>query len=78
MKNILNPSTVDTFGGREMGQTVGIADPSQWMRVFGVDIDSRDTTELIRIAEGVDREELKALKPRLLELFKALPPRERG
>ena len=27
-----------------MGQTCGAADPSQWMRVFGVDIDSRDTS----------------------------------
>ena len=46
LKNNLNMSTVGAFGGRGMGQTCGAADPSQWMRMFGVDIDSRDTTQL--------------------------------
>ena len=45
MKNWLNLSTIGSFGGRGMGQTCGVADPSQWMRMFGVDIDSRDTTD---------------------------------
>ncbi len=45
-KNILNMSTIGTFGGRGMGQTCGVADPSQWMKIFGVDIDSRDTSDL--------------------------------
>ena len=44
-KNILNMSTIGAFGGRGMGQTCGVADPSQWMKVFGVDIDSRDTAD---------------------------------
>ena len=48
----LNMSTIGSIGGRGMGQTCEVADPSQWMRVFGVDIDSRDTTELIRTADG--------------------------
>ena len=42
----LNMSTAGAFGGRGMGQTCGVADPSQWMKMFGVDIDSRDTTRL--------------------------------
>ena len=49
-KNILNMSTIGAFGGRGMGQTCGVADPSQWMRTFGIDIDSRDTTELLNTA----------------------------
>ncbi len=73
LKNLLNMSTCGAFGGRGMGQTVGVADPSQWMRIFGVDIDTRDTTELIRTAESITREELEALKPRIKELFGALP-----
>ncbi|HSV30501.1 MAG TPA: hypothetical protein VLH40_00560 [Atribacteraceae bacterium] len=73
LKNALNLSTIGTFGGRGMGQTVGTADPSQWMRQFGIDIDSRDTTTLIRTAEAVRPEELKALEPRLRELFGSLP-----
>jgi len=50
-----------------------VADPSQWMRMFGVDIDSRDTTELIRTAESVSKEKLEALAPRLQKLFGKAP-----
>ena len=73
MKNWLNLSTIGTFGGRGMGQTCGVADPSQWMRMFGVDIDSRDTTELIRTAESISRDQLDALAPRLRLLFGKTP-----
>ncbi len=74
LKNALNMSTVGSFGGRGMGQTCGAADPSQWMRVFGVDIDSRDTTEIIGTAEGISPEQIKKLRPRLKNLFGDLPP----
>ena len=73
MRNWLNMSTIGTFGGRGMGQTCGAADPSQWMKMFGVDIDSRDTTELIRTAEAVTQEELAALEPRIRTLFGDMP-----
>ncbi len=73
MKARLNMSTLGTFGGRGMGQTCGAADPSQWMKMFGVDIDSRDTTELIRTAQQISQEELDALKPRIKKLFGVLP-----
>jgi hypothetical protein len=73
LKNLLNMSTMGTFGGRGMGQTCGAADPSQWMRMFGVDIDSRDTTELIRAAEAVSSQEISDLEPRLKKLFGATP-----
>jgi L-fucose isomerase-like protein len=66
-------STVGAFGGRGMGQTCGVADPSQWMRMFGVDIDSRDTTEIIRTAERISEAQLQALQPRMEELFGAVP-----
>ena len=75
LKNWLNLSTLGAFGGRGMGQTCGVADPSQWMRMFGVDIDSRDTTELIRTAEKVSAQEIEALQPRLKKLFGAMPDR---
>lgn len=73
MKNWLNMSTIGTFGGRGMGQSCGVADPSQWMRVFGVDIDSRDTTELMRTAQNIAPGELAALEPRIVQLFGKLP-----
>ena len=73
LKNRLNMSTLGTFGGRGMGQTCGAADPSQWMKMFGVDIDSRDTTELIHTAQAITPQELKDLEPRIKALFGSLP-----
>lgn len=73
LKNWLNLATLGTFGGRGMGQTCGAADPSQWMRVFGIDIDSRDTSELIRTAESIRPQQVKALAPRLKKLFGKAP-----
>ncbi len=73
LKSLLNMSTLGAFGGRGMGQTCGAADPSQWMRMFGVDIDYRDTTELVRTAENVTPQEIAALQPRLKALFGAAP-----
>ena len=69
MKNLLNQSTIGTFGGRGMGQTCGVADPSQWMRVFGVDVDSRDTTELLATAKSVTAEELRRARQSIQKLF---------
>ena len=73
LKRLLNMATIGAFGGRGMGQTCGVADPSQWMRVFGVDIDSRDTTELIRAAQEISSDALRALEPRLVKLFGKAP-----
>lgn len=73
MKNRLNMSAIGTFGGRGMGQTCGAADPSQWMRMFGVDIDSRDTIELIKIAREITQAEIDEVLPRIEKLFNGLP-----
>ncbi|MCK4423251.1 MAG: hypothetical protein KAV18_04190, partial [Candidatus Omnitrophica bacterium] len=73
LKNSLNMSTIGTFGGRGMGQTCGAADPSQWMRMFGIDIDSRDTTELIKTAQDISKDEISALEPRIKQLFGKVP-----
>lgn len=75
MKRWLNLSTLGTFGGRGMGQTCGAADPSQWMRMFGIDIDSRDTSDLIRTAESISSEKIEILVPRLQRLFGKAPER---
>jgi L-arabinose isomerase len=68
-KNRLNLTTIGAFGGRGMGQTCGVADPSQWMRVFGIDIDSRDTTELVAAAQAATPAELAETRQRLQPLF---------
>lgn len=69
MMNSLNMCTIGSFGGRGMGQTCGAADPSQWMKTFGVDIDSRDTEELLDTAKLVTREEIVEAKKGMQKLF---------
>lgn len=73
LKNKLNMSTLGVFGGRGMGQTCGVADPAQWMKIFGVDIDSRDTTKLVRTAENISEKEISDFLPRMKELFAEMP-----
>ena len=69
MKNRLNMSTIGTFGGRGMGQTCGAADPSQWMKLFGIDIDSRDTSELLEAATKITKAEIAAARKKIQKLF---------
>jgi L-fucose isomerase-like protein len=69
MLNRLNMSTIGTFGGRGMGQTCGVADPSQWMKYFGIDIDSRDTTELLETAKAVTADEIRETKGKIQKYF---------
>ena len=69
MVNNLNMSTCGVFGGRGMGQTCGAADPSQWMKMFGIDIDSRDTTELIKTADAVSEAEISEARTLIQPLF---------
>ncbi|GAB4527039.1 MAG: L-fucose/L-arabinose isomerase family protein [Anaerolineae bacterium] len=69
MKNRLNMSTLGAFGGRGMGQTCGVADPSQWMKVFGVDIDTRDVTELIETARSIPDQEVAEARRYIQTLF---------
>ena len=69
MKKLLNMSTIGTFGGRGMGQTCGAADPSQWMKMFGIDIDSRDTTELLSTAKAVTKEEIREARTKIQKFF---------
>jgi L-fucose isomerase-like protein len=69
MKNSLNLSTIGTFGGRGMGQTCGAADPSQWMKIFGTDIDSRETSELLDTAKKITKEEIADAIKRIQKLF---------
>ncbi|MEN8230217.1 MAG: hypothetical protein ABFS38_18800 [Bacteroidota bacterium] len=69
LKNAFNNSTLGAFGGRGMGQTCGVADPSQWMKLFGIDIDSRDTTELLETAKTISGEEVEQARGRIQDLF---------
>ena len=68
-KQRLNMSTLGVFGGRGMGQTCGVADPSQWMSMFGIDIDSRDTEDLVQTARAVSPAEVTRARKRIQPLF---------
>jgi L-arabinose isomerase len=77
MRNRLNMSTLGAFGGRGMGQTCGVADPSQWMKTFGVDIDSRDVTELVETARNIPDQEVAEARQYIQTLFQdPLPENE--
>ncbi len=77
LKARFNMSTLGVFGGRGMGQTCGVADPAQWMRMFGVDIDSRDCTGLLKTADAVTTDELKAAREKIQPFFsEAIPEGE--
>ena len=69
MKNSLNMTTIGTFGSRGMGQTCGAADPSQLVKTFGIDIDSRDTAELLDTAKKISQEEIRQAKEKIQKLF---------
>jgi L-arabinose isomerase len=75
VKNKINLSTLMAFGGRGMGQTCGVADPSQWMKTFGIDIDTRDTVELLEIAGQINERELNEAFNMIGEKFRVMPER---
>lgn len=75
-KNILNMSTAGVFGGRGMGQTCGVADPSQWLKVFGIDIDTRDTTHLLETARQINTEEVAKARSEIQPLFSVPIPED--
>lgn len=75
LKSKLNMMTIGAFGGRGMGLTCGCADPSQWMKVFGVDIDSRDCHDIIEQCAKITPERIQEVKDNLIApLFESLPP----
>ncbi len=76
VKNRINMTTLAAFGGRGMGQTCGAADPSQWMKTFGIDIDSRDTTELLETAKAVKTAELDKAFRLIESKFAEAPKRD--
>lgn len=73
MKSRLNLATVCAFGGRGMGQNCGVADPSQWVKQFGIDIDSRDTTQLIERAKAIPQERVEEYRLGLVRWFHEIP-----
>ncbi|MCL4559173.1 MAG: hypothetical protein M1281_00980 [Chloroflexi bacterium] len=55
----LRGQTLGLFGGGALGIFTTVADPAQWQRLFGVDIQFIDQAEIIQTAESLPTEEVK-------------------
>ena len=49
----LRGQTFGLVGGRPMGMYTATADPAQWLKIFGVDVEHIDQGELVRLAPAV-------------------------
>lgn len=78
LKKSMELTTLRAFGGRGMGQTCGVADPSQWMKTFGIDIDTRDTYELIETAKNIPQTEVDKVCDRIDKNFNTPVERNDG
>ncbi|PZS05312.1 MAG: fucose isomerase [Pseudonocardiales bacterium] len=57
--NGLRGSTFGRFGGRPMGMYTAVADPDQWISIFGVDVEEIDQWEIVRRSEAVPESRVK-------------------
>jgi L-fucose isomerase len=56
----LRGQTLGLFGGRSLGILTTVADPVQWLRLFGVDIEYADQLEIQLLAEQYPAEAVQA------------------
>jgi L-fucose/D-arabinose isomerase len=57
-KKILSGQVLGLFGGRSLGILTAVADPAQWQRTFGVDIETVDQFDIVSEAEAIDSQEV--------------------
>ncbi|MGC8963026.1 MAG: L-fucose/L-arabinose isomerase family protein, partial [Candidatus Bipolaricaulaceae bacterium] len=55
----LKGETFGLFGGRPMGMYTAVANPDQWMREFGIDVEHIDQWEIVRQAENASEDEVE-------------------
>ena len=70
----MNGSTFGLVGGRGMGQTPGVADPSQLMKIFGMDLEHTDQLVIIQKAQAQDIEDVRAAYEYIRPKFDNIPP----
>jgi len=54
----LRGQTLGLFGGRSLGILTAVADAAQWQRLFGVDIETIDQLEIVKLAESLPQTEV--------------------
>jgi L-fucose isomerase len=59
----LRGQTFGLVGGRPMGMYTATADPAQWLKIFGVDVEHIDQGELVRLAPTIPDEKVEAALP---------------
>jgi len=57
--NTLKGQTFGLFGGRSFGMNTATADPLQWQKIFGVDVEHIDQLEIIRGASQVSHNKVE-------------------
>ncbi len=57
-RSALRGQTLGLFGGRSLGILTAVADPVQWQRLFGVDIEMIDQLEIVKLAESLPQDEV--------------------
>ena len=55
----LKGSTFGYFGGRSLGICTATADANQWQRIFGIDVEHIDQSEIIRESETIEGGEVE-------------------
>ncbi len=58
-KGVIKGSTFGMFGGRSLGIDTGTHDSMQWRKIFGVDTEHIDQSEILRIAPMIEDERVK-------------------
>lgn len=55
------------FGGRSLGIYSTVIDPSQWQKLFGIDVEQIDQLEIVREAERIPEKEVEYFEKWLLD-----------
>jgi len=57
----LRGMTYGLIGGRAMGMYTAVVDPSYWLKVFGIDIDHVDQSEILRLSKKISEKRVDKL-----------------
>ena len=71
---MMNGSTFGLVGGRGMGQTPGVADPSQLMKIFGMDLEHADQLAVIQKSQAQKIEDVRDAYETMRNKFDEVPP----
>jgi L-fucose isomerase len=58
----LSRSSYCLLGGRSIGIGTGVADPAQWQKLFGIEFDHCDQSEIIRRAEEISEQRVETYR----------------